>query len=152
MGSSKVEHPGTQEGEGSVPSPRVCRGGVNGSTPSLMNSEEKGQYLPAANHKLYVIGRCDLLPGLRAAQMVHVLRLYAAQYPFIESRWYTESNTIVLLEACESDLKALVERGRDRGVTMSVFSEPDVVDGLTAVAIGPDGWRLVSSFPLAFKV
>jgi hypothetical protein len=58
-----------------------------------------------------------------------------------------------LLEVADGDeLRKLAARCRDCDVHTSEFSEPDFLDvGLTALAVAPSGWRLVSSLPLALK-
>lgn len=101
--------------------------------------------------KLYIVGRRDLPPGLRAAQMLHAARQFADQYPDQEGRWFRESNTIVLLEVPdEPALQDFASRADASGVESSEFSEePDL--GLTALALGSSARRLVSSLPLALK-
>lgn len=115
-------------------------------------SREVAGSIPAAP-KLHAIGRADLSPGLRVAQMFHALRQFASDYPFVESEWYRNSNTIVLLEAPDGEaLQALADKAREKGATVTEFSEPDFLDvGITALALGPDAWRLVSSLPLALR-
>jgi len=85
--------------------------------------------------------------------MFHALRQFASDYPFVESEWYRNSNTIVLLEAPDGEaLQELASRARAKGATVTEFSEPDFLDvGITALALGPDAWRLVSSLPLALR-
>jgi len=85
--------------------------------------------------------------------MFHALRQYASEYPFVESEWFRNSNTIVLLEAPDGEaLSDLASRARAKGVTVTEFSEPDFLDvGLTALALGPDARKLVSSLPLALR-
>jgi hypothetical protein len=85
--------------------------------------------------------------------MFHALRDYASKYPYLEACWYRDSNTIVLLEVPDGEaLMELASRVRKAGATGTEFSEPDFLDvGLTALALGPDAARLVSSLPLALK-
>jgi hypothetical protein len=100
---------------------------------------------------MFAVGRSDLPPGLRTAQMCHALRGYASQYPYIESEWYLRSNTLVLLEVRGgAELDELAERANKLGITVTEFSESDDL-GLTALALGPDAARLVSSLPLALR-
>lgn len=100
--------------------------------------------------KLFVIGRADLPPGLMAAQMFHAARLYASEYPFVESEWFKNSNTIVLLEVPDrSAIEGLFEKSRTAN-TVVAFRE-EGVEGITALCLGPDGEKLVSSLPLALK-
>jgi peptidyl-tRNA hydrolase len=118
-----------------------------------MSREVAGSSPAASAGKLYIVGRSDLAPGLRVAQMFHAAREFACRHPYVEGRWFAESNTIVLLEVPDrAAMEALVERARSAGVTMADFAEPDFLDvGTTAVALGPDARRLVSSLPLALK-
>jgi len=97
------------------------------------------------------VGRADLSPGLRVAQMFHSLRQFQEDHDEIEAEWYRDSNTIVLLEVPDGEaLTELASRAQEKGVTISEFSEePDL--GLTALALGPDARRLVSSLPLALR-
>lgn len=155
-GSSEVERcetapAGIAEVGGSNPSPGLCRSG-SGGHPGRNDPWGDGS-TPSYGDKFYVVGRRDLPPGLRVAQMFHAARQYAQRYPFLESSWYTNSNTIVLLEVPgRVDLMTLVTRARDRGVSFAEFSEPELAgEGPTAVALGPDARRLVSSLPLALK-
>jgi peptidyl-tRNA hydrolase len=102
--------------------------------------------------KLFIVTRADLPPGARAAQLAHAALAFAFEHPEIAGAWHRGSNNIVLLEA--KDERALVElwrRAWDENVPYSVFTEPDFGDATTAVAIGPEGWRLVSSLPLALR-
>ena len=112
-------------------------------------SPEAARSSRATPPKLFVVGRQDLPPGLRVAQMFHAARQFAEDHPEVEGTWFRESNTIVLLEVPdEAALRELASRAE--GVPTSEFSEePDL--GLTALALGPDARRLVSSLPLALK-
>lgn len=102
--------------------------------------------------KLFIVTRSDLPPGAIAAQSVHTALAFAHEYPFEWRTWYLGSNNIVLLAARdESDLLRLAERARDAGVSCAVFREPDFQNTVTGVAIGPAGWKLVSSLPLALR-
>jgi len=83
--------------------------------------------------------------------MFHAARSFASEYPYVESEWFRESNTIVLLEAEDgAALEELVSRVHGAGVCVASFTEDDI-EGITALAVGPDGWKLVSSLPLALK-
>lgn len=117
------------------------------------SSAQAERFNSSARGKLFIVGRSDLPAGLRAAQMFHAARQFAADFPEQEAAWFRESNTIVLLEVSDGEeLETLATRCRDSGVHVAAFSEPDFLDvGLTALAIGPAGSRLVSSIPLAFK-
>lgn len=106
---------------------------------------------PAAPTKLYAVGRADLPSGLRVAQMFHALRQFQNDHNEIEAQWYRNSNTIILLEVQDGEaLTELASRACVKRVTLSEFSEEPAL-GLTALALGPDAWRLVSSLPLALR-
>jgi peptidyl-tRNA hydrolase len=102
--------------------------------------------------KLFIVTRADLPPGARAAQSVHAALAFAFDHPEVAGEWHEGSNNVVLLEA--KDERALVElwrRAWDAGVPYSVFTEPDLGDATTGVAIGPAGHKLVSSLPLTLR-
>jgi len=104
------------------------------------------------NDKLYIITRSDLSPGSRAAQSVHGALAFAHEHPEVTGTWYRSSNNIVLLETeNEVALLELAMKAKANGVPCSVFKEPDFEDATTSIAIGPSGWRLVSSLPLALR-
>jgi len=104
------------------------------------------------NGKLYVVVRSDLPPGARAAQLAHTALAFALAFPEATRRWHDESNNIVLLEVPdETALCALAQRARVAGVPCITFTEPDLSDATTGVALGPTGYRLVSNLPLAFR-
>lgn len=102
--------------------------------------------------KMYVIVRSDLPAGALCAQACHGLRAFIAAHPEVDRRWYEESNNLVILEIPdEAALEQLASRCEDAGTPYARFHEPDFGDTLTAVAIAPTGWRLVSSLPLALR-
>jgi peptidyl-tRNA hydrolase len=117
---------------------------------SVESPTPRGRVVPA---KLYVVGRADLPPGLRVAQMFHAARQFAEDHPEEESSWFRESNTIVLLEVADlSEMEKLIDRAKSSNATITEFSEPDFIDvGTTAIAVGPNGRRIVSSLPLALR-
>ena len=102
--------------------------------------------------KMYVVVRSDLAPGAQVAQSCHALRLFAAEHPHIDRYWYAKSNNLVVLQVPdEASLLALSERAREAKVAASTFREPDYGNEATAVAVEPDGWKLVSSLRLALR-
>lgn len=104
------------------------------------------------NDKLFIITRSDLPPGARAAQSAHTALAFAFTFPEAARRWHEQSNNIVLLEAPDEDaLCALAHRARVAGVPCITFTEPDLGDATTGVALGPTGYRIVSNLPLAFR-
>lgn len=104
------------------------------------------------NDKLFVITRSDLPPGARAAQLTHAALAFAFEHPEIAKAWHVGSNNIVLLEAKdEAALHAIGARAGAAGIAWTMFREPDFDNATTAIAIAPEGWRIVSSLPLALR-
>lgn len=102
--------------------------------------------------KLFVVTRSDLPPNVRAVQLSHGGIQFQHEHPELAGSWFRNSNTLVLLEAAdEGQVRALAARAALAGVAVSLVVEPDLGDAVTAVAIGPDGARLVSSLPLVFR-
>lgn len=102
--------------------------------------------------KLYVVTRSDLPAGAQCAQSCHALRLFSEEHPHIDRYWYAKSNNLVVLTvADEGALLDLVARATRGGVACAAFREPDFGDALTAVAIEPDGAKLVSNLRLALR-
>lgn len=105
--------------------------------------------MPDAPKRLYVVTRRDIPAGVAAAQLLHAAREFAEREPVIEREWYASSNTIALLMVANGEeLRLLVRRAVDRDVSHASFHEPDLGGELTAVAIGPEGSRLVRGYPL----
>jgi hypothetical protein len=107
--------------------------------------------------RMYVVVRSDLPVGLQAAQALHALREFAANYPEIEKQWHETSNTIVILAVPdEAALAALAEDLRGTGHlppwSFSEFREPDLGNSLTAICVEPDGGRKLRYLPLAFSL
>lgn len=105
---------------------------------------------PAGRAKLFVVVRKNMSAGAKACQAAHALRTYADAYPFIESKWWKQSNTLVILE--HDDLEALEAEAHRAGVSCIRFMEPDWdANGvLTALALGPDAFKILRRLPLAF--
>lgn len=117
-----------------------------------MTSEEEVQVFPAAKQKLYIIGRKDLKPGLRAAQMVHAIMSHALSKPKETGEWFATSNNIVLLEVVDRvALEELLGRLVANGIGVVAYHEPDLGDELTAIATGGDAKRMLSNLPLALS-
>lgn len=104
--------------------------------------------------KLYVVVRSDLPLGAQAVQAAHAMREFAAEHPEIEKEWHEKSNTLVMLSVrYETQLKHLLCITQQQGVAAAGFRESDMKNELTAICIGPDGFRLaeVRELPLALK-
>lgn len=103
--------------------------------------------------KLYIVTRSDLAPGARLAQSCHALRAFVAAHPELDRQWYAGSeSTIVCLEAeHEASLTELAKNATAAGFAVATFHEPDFGNELTAIGLEGNGWRLVSSLPLALR-
>jgi hypothetical protein len=102
--------------------------------------------------KLYVIGRADLPPGLRAAQIGHALVEWCIAHGDEARTWHRTSNNLVLLEvADEGSLLELLGRLQTEGFRTASFREPDCDDELTGIVVEPVAARLLSSLPLALR-
>ena len=97
--------------------------------------------------KLYIILEKELNSGLKMAQACHAMAKFGEQYPIVYETWYTESNNIVILQ--EEDIGTLAVELEELGFKVSRFFEPDCNDMLTAIAVEPAAWKLLSTLPLA---
>lgn len=93
----------------------------------------------AREPKLYVIARRDLDVGLRTAQVGHALIEWTCQHG------RPPDNLVVLSVDDEVELLAVERQLRGRVVC---FEEPDLDNEVTAVAVGPEGAKQLSSLPL----
>ena len=119
--------------------------------PGVMTPEVAGSN-PASSSKLYAVTRADLPAGLQAAQLGHALVAYVLAQPAQAARWHTRSNNLVCLAVPDKEaLSGLVERLAGASVPMLCFHEPDLGGELTAVAVAPEGARLLASLPLALR-
>lgn len=119
--------------------------------PGVMTPEGVGSN-PAPSSKLYVVTRDDLPAGLQAAQLGHALVGYVLAQPAQAARWHTRSNNLVCLAVPdEAALSGLVGRLVSESIPVLCFHEPDLGGELTAVAVSPDGGRLLASLPLALR-
>lgn len=106
----------------------------------------------ATADKLYLVTREDLPPGSQAVQAAHALRAFVAVHPEVDQHWYRTSNTLAFLAAKdEESLWALLNKADQLGLPTAPFYEPDLGNALTAIAIGPQGRRIVSHLPLALR-
>lgn len=104
--------------------------------------------------KLYIVTRRDLPPGLQAAQVAHAAFLFAYEHHPIHRQWLTESNFLIILSVeNEEALSDLGERAEALNLPVSWFTEPDIDDQLTAIAIAPSPTtvELCADLPLALR-
>jgi len=80
------------------------------------------------------------------------MRQFAFEHEDRDKHWFTTSNTLALLATPDaSRLHALLMKARMRGILASAFYEPDRGNELTAIALAPEGRKLVSNLPLALQ-
>jgi Peptidyl-tRNA hydrolase PTH2 len=103
--------------------------------------------------KLYIIVDADLAPGLQCAQACHALRAFVAEHPDVDRAWFEGPNNIVVLSVPGAlYLEHLARYADELGVPRSVFTEPDLADQTTAIAMcGENAHRVCSSLPLALR-
>lgn len=88
--------------------------------------------------KLYIVTRRDLRPGLQAAQVAHAAFTFAYEHRPLAAQWQQESNFLIVLSVADEDeLKELGEIAESNNLPVSWFTEPDIGDQLTAIAIAP---------------
>lgn len=88
--------------------------------------------------KLYIVCRADLEPGYQAVQSCHVAFQFAMEHLEMTTRWFTDSNYLILLSVPdERALLVLLERARRLGLKSSMFREPDIGNQITAIALEP---------------
>ena len=110
--------------------------------------------LQIKHSKLVVVTRQDLKPGAQIAQAVHAGIQFQHEYPLISKEWHDKSNYIVILAAKdEQDLLKVLERCRKACLHTSVFTEPDMDNQVTGIAIEPSEMtqKICSNLPLALK-
>ena len=101
-----------------------------------------------------MVTRRDIHPGAQASQLVHAATQFSVEYPEQFRSWYDISNHIALLSIKdEESLLALAEKLRDRGLSVSLFQEPDYDNQYTSFAVEScdRARRFTSHLPLAFK-
>jgi peptidyl-tRNA hydrolase len=101
--------------------------------------------------KLYVVARRDLPAGAQAAQACHAALAWARAHPELAGEWVSGGETLVLLGAPdEPALARLHGAALARGLRATAWTEPDLGDALTAVALEPGdaARRLCGKLPL----
>lgn len=104
--------------------------------------------------KLYIITRQDLRPGLQAAQVAHAAFLFGYEHRPLAQAWIQESNFLIILSVKnEEELAALGKEADQLGLPVTWFTEPDIEDQLTAIAIAPSPQtvELTAKLPLALS-
>jgi hypothetical protein len=100
-------------------------------------------------NRLYVIGRADLAPGLRAAQAGHAVAAFALRYPRRFRHW--RNGYLIFLEVEDGETLARVHTAaKHRALRTAEWHEPDLDGELTAFALVPSRRtrNFCSTFPL----
>ena len=106
------------------------------------------------NPKLVIVTRRDLNPGYQAVQSIHSGIQFQHEHPEIAKHWHSTSDYLALLSTeDEQSLLSLLEKCRKNGLHCSVFTEPDIGNQVTSIAIEPSPItkRLTCNLPLALK-
>lgn len=91
-----------------------------------------------SNHKLYIITREDLSPAYQAVQSAHAVADFIFQHGDVANVWHNISNYIIILTVPhEADLYAVTQTLRGLNISFTKFTEPDIGNELTAIAIEP---------------
>lgn len=86
--------------------------------------------------------------------LVHASLDFSIKYPELTKNWHNSSNYIACLSAKdENHLKQLISNLQETDLKYIVFSEPDIDDQITSIAIEPSVLtaKLCSSLPKALK-
>lgn len=108
----------------------------------------------SSHPKVYVLTRADLSPGQQATQSAHAAFIFSVEHPLLMERWFQESTYLVLLSVPdEVSLAAYSVKLREAKIVCSVWREPDLDNGLTAVAVAPSlaAQRLLANLPLTLR-
>ena len=100
--------------------------------------------------KLRIVTRRDLHIGYQAVQSGHALTQFQHEHQAEAKAWYTQSNYLAFLSVDdEEQLEKLIRKGKAKGITHSIFREPDLGNQITAVTFeaSDDARRLTSSCP-----
>lgn len=128
----------------------MCAGSIPASSSSGPEAPRRGNgsndpveagSTPARSAKLYGVVRGDLSAGMRAAQVSHALIEWTCRFG------RPPENLVVLQVPDEDALLDLVGRLAD-DCRRHLFHEPDLDGEATALSVGPEGWRQLSSLPL----
>lgn len=88
--------------------------------------------------KLYIVTRKDLSPGLQAAQVAHAAFTFAYEHRPLATSWQEESNFLIILSVeSEEELWLLGASAELKNLPVTRFTEPDIGNELTAIAIAP---------------
>lgn len=103
---------------------------------------------------MYVITRRDLTAGQQMLQSAHAAIEFQHEHPQISKNWNTNSKYLVFLSVeNEKVLYQYLEKIKFYDLKYTIFTEPDIGNQLTAIAIEPGErtQKLTSRLPLALK-
>lgn len=101
--------------------------------------------------RLYIAVRGDLPFGLASAQAVHAAFLFSQQHPELVGHWHQHSQYLVIVSVRdEAELIRLASHAHSDGVAFSLWTEPDLGNERTALALEPGLYarRLCANLPL----
>lgn len=103
--------------------------------------------------KLTVLTREDLNPGYQAVQAAHAAIDFQHQFPKIARKWHKSNYLILLSVLNEKELITYIEVFKKFNLKHTIFREPDIGNGITAIAVQPSVLlkRICSKLPLALK-
>lgn len=90
------------------------------------------------NSKLRVISRNDISLPYQAVQASHACVQFQYEHVEIANNWYNNSNYLIFLSTeDENSLKELIEKANSKNIKISIFTEPDINNEITAIALEP---------------
>lgn len=101
-----------------------------------------------STEKLRVVSRRDIGFGYQSVQAGHAAIQFQHEHPELAKLWYTQSNYLAFLTVTnEEELEKLIRKAEAKGITHSVFREPDIGNEITAVAFeaSDEARRITSS-------
>lgn len=106
------------------------------------------------SYKLYIITREDLSPAYQAVQATHAAVDFIFQYKDKANVWHSISNSIIILSVpTEQHLYAIADTLRGLSISFNNFTEPDIGNELTALALVPsrEATQFCKQFRLALR-
>ncbi len=104
--------------------------------------------------KLYVITRHDMPVAFQAVQSIHAAVDLVFKHHIELKNWHDLSNTIVLLSVKnEKALVKLSKKLKTSKIKHTIFTEPDIGDQITALALEPsdEAMAFCKELPTALK-
>ena len=103
---------------------------------------------------MIVVVREDLTPAYQAVQCGHSVANFCLEHNDIANSWHKNSQYLAYLSVKDEDaLLFLIEKAHSKGITISVFKEPDLDNQVTAIALEPseESRKLCKNLPCALK-